>query len=161
MAVTTGEFWQFSLTFYQNNLVSQRLLAAQEEHNLNINMALFCLYLEQKNLGLSHSQLEALKRQLQPFNQEVTNKLRSLRFEFRHREQEIDGYATLKKHLLQAELILEQQEQAILIATCQSFAHFEGEDSFNLRRYEALLNQHNSAKNNSTLKISDLNQYIN
>lgn len=160
MTITTDAFWHFSLAIYQNKPAQQLLLASQDHLCVNINLALFCLYLNQQKVYLNEKQLHSLDQELLSFSQEFTQTLRALRVDFKQQQSRLTQYNKLREHLLNAELILEQQEQTILVSHFQTFSESCLSPVDNLQLYQSYLACQDSSNFNSTLKISDLNQYI-
>ncbi len=160
MKITTQTFWQFSLANYQIEQVQTTLLSAQGSHNLNVNLALFCLFLNQQKVYLTEEQLIQLNFELTEFNNQFTGHLRALRLEFKAAQPKLLQYDKLRKLLLDAELLLEQQEQDLLVGLFNQYSDFSALHSDNLTLYQDLLSGKKSKANNSTLKLSDLNQYI-
>lgn len=158
MTVSREQFWQFSLDVYQQQQLQDKLLTLQNQHGINVNLTLLCLFLNSKGLYLQTKQFEQLHQQLTTFNHTFTESLRQLRSSFKIKQRQLEQYAALRKHLLAAELLLEQQEQGILIAHLPvDFTLVQGD---NLALYQAFLAKLNTAQDIPTLKLSDLNQYI-
>lgn len=160
MTIATDDFWHFSLKLYQIEQVKDTLLQAQDKLGLNVNLALFCLYLNQQGIFSTTEQMAQLATELNAFNQEFTQKLRALRLDFRIKQQQLDSYEEIKKALLTAELLLEQQEQKLIVNIAEQWQTFSGEHCDNLMLYQSLLASQKIEKTKSTLKLSDLNQYI-
>ena len=160
MTIATDDFWRFSLKLYQIEQVKNTLLSAQDNFALNVNLALFCLYLNQQDLYLTDQQMAQLKNELDQFSQQFTGKLRALRLQFRQQQKQLQQYDELKQSLLKAELILEQQEQNLLCSVVAKWQTFSNENSDNLATYNEQLLGQTPQIHNSTLKLSDLNQYI-
>lgn len=160
MPVSTQQFWNFSIDAYQINEVQSALLVAQDTFGLNVNLALFCLFLNKQNIYLTNEQLSQLNQVIVTFSFAFTGQVRSLRRDFKAKQDQIDRYPELRQSLLKAELLLEQQEQAILLLTFNEFHQFTHHHRDNLSLYQSLLMEQNSVENFSLLKLSDLNQYI-
>ena len=160
MTIATDDFWHFSLKAYEITQVKDTLLYAQDNLGLNVNLGLFCLYLNQQNIFLTKQQMQELVAKLDEFSSTFTKELRALRFDFRTKQQELSHYEQIKKALLKAELLLEQQEQELLVNTTNKWQIFKCENQNNLALYQSLLPIQTSGHNNLTLQISDLNQYI-
>ncbi len=160
MTIATDDFWHFSLKVYEITEVKDTLLYAQDNSGLNVNLGLFCLYLNQQSIFLTNQQMQQLVAKLDEFSSKFTKELRALRFGFRDRQQQLSNYEQIKKALLKAELLLEQQEQELLVNTAKQWLTFDPNNQDNLALYLSLLPAQKSEKTNSTLKISDLNQYI-
>lgn len=114
--LTTDAFWHFSCDFYQQPKVQSALLLLQEQHNANINLALLCIWLDKHALALQKKTLFTMHEDVGRFSAEYTKPLRQLRLHFKTHSDTLSNYQALRSHLLNAELCLEQQEQALLIS---------------------------------------------
>ena len=172
--ITVSSFWQFSLTLYKNQLVQSTLIEFQDEVNGNVNLALLCAMLNQYNVNLSESQLLSLQKVVSDFSNQFTQPLRALRIHYKAKQDDINEYSKLKGKLLDAELLFEQQEQAILITELTKYmtnnALIDNANIDNLALYETLLykeesdskmpNIHNTQSSSQLVKLTDLNQYL-
>ena len=158
--LSAQNFWQFSLALYQHNNVQSLLLNLQDEVGLNVNLALFCAFLNKQNLYLNQHQIEQLHSAVQQFNHSFTSPLRQLRSSFKLQSNQLNNYDSLRQHLLNAELILEQQEQQVLIDSANQIQQISPTHANNLQLYQQLISTQSKAKSNSLHKLSDLNQYI-
>lgn len=160
MSFTALDFWNFSIDIYRLNEIQQTLLDAQNKHSLNVNLALFCLFLNKHNIYLTEEQLSQLNHDLALFNHEFTSRLRELRQSFKANQDKLNSYQEIREALLKTELMLEQQEQTLLVQRFSEFSQLDAGQNDNLQLYQALLSTQNSLNNKSTLNLSDLNQYI-
>jgi len=110
--------WQFSLQLYPAN--QQLLLDWQDQFGLNVNLALFLLYLQCQNCSLSDRGLSSLNQQLQLFSQQVTQPLRALRRSLPTPWLGSDLQQGLRQQLLSTELAAERLEQQLLLQQYQS-----------------------------------------
>jgi len=104
-------FWQFSLEFYTRPAVADLCLQLQDDHQRQVNIVLWCLWLGQQGKTLDKSGLARALDALQSWQLDVIGPLRHVR-------------RTLKRHGLsnpaiyrqakQLELELEKQEQGLL-----------------------------------------------
>jgi uncharacterized protein (TIGR02444 family) len=156
--ITLSSFWQFSLTLYKNDLVQTTLLHFQNEYTANVNLALLCAMLNKHQVSLSKSQLISLHQSITDFSAQYTQPLRALRQTYKNNKDEIQQYAQLRAKLLEAELLLEQQEQALLISQLNKINVVEKQQSDNLTLYQSLVVQPN--KPSLAMKLSDLNQFL-
>jgi uncharacterized protein (TIGR02444 family) len=103
----TGEpeaeaFWQFSLGFYASPGVAPALIALQDREGLDVNLALFALWVGISGRGrLDRDALEAADRAVRTIRTEVVEPLRSLRRRLRdHPDEDVqrlrDGVKTLE-----------------------------------------------------------------
>lgn len=127
--LSSSDFWAFSLKIYPD--WQQTLLLLQDDYDLNINLLLFCIYLEQRNQRLSAQQMAALIK-LCDQSRPLLMSLRQVRRAAKEVNQQ--AYSQLKL----AELELEKQQQQALIGAANAMQFSEqGED--NLRRYLGLM----------------------
>lgn len=160
MSFTALDFWNFSIEIYRTSEIQQTLLDAQNRHGLNVNLALFCLFLNKHNIYLTEEQLSQLNQQLALFNGEFTSRLRELRQNFKASQSKLNNYQEIREALLKTELLLEQQEQMILVQSFSEFNLLDGAQNDNVQLYQALLSTQSNLNNKSTMNLSDLNQYI-
>ncbi|MFC4653591.1 MULTISPECIES: TIGR02444 family protein [Rheinheimera] len=115
------QFWQFSLALYPPN--QQLLLQWQDHYQLNVNLALFLLFLHRHQQPLSEAGLVSLQQQLQLFGQQVTQPLRSVRRAVPTPWLDENLQRPFRQQLLHAELAAEQLEQQLLL---QHYAQLPG-----------------------------------
>lgn len=115
-SLTTDTFWHFSCDYYQNAKVQSALLLLQNHYSANVNLALLCIWLNTLNLRIESATLKLLHREVSTFSNEFTKPLRALRAHYKDSLQTHINYQTLRSHLLNAELCLEKEEQALLLA---------------------------------------------
>lgn len=118
--IDAATFWQASLEIYQRPGMQQQLIARQDQHGDNVNVALLGIYLAEQEQPLTSDEQQVLRALIDAFSTEHTQLVRQLRRQLSRSEAltEVAGKA-LKQALLDAELILEQQEQALLITHLQ------------------------------------------
>lgn len=107
------QLWQFSLAIYPIN--KELFLHWQDTYQLNVNLALFLLYLQTKQQSLSEEALLALRQQLGAFSAEVTQPLRALRRTLPSPWLSTEEQQGLRQQLLTTELAAERLEQQLLI----------------------------------------------
>ncbi len=114
------KFWQLSCQLYQQPNIAKQLLELQNNIGLNINLALYLL-LEghlrpELNTQLNIKQLTILQHELKNLSQKSTEKIRQQRAYFKQLSLFDETIKEkIKRALLDAELICEQQEQAFII----------------------------------------------
>ncbi|NTS75687.1 TIGR02444 family protein [Catenovulum sp. SM1970] len=119
--MTNESFWQYSLTLYQQTQMQSLCLQLQNEYQVNVNLLLFCCYLQSLDKALSALQLKDIETALLPFNKAYTTKLRQLRQNLKTDETLVaTTQQTLKQALLKCELTMEQHEQAIIVQSYQA-----------------------------------------
>ncbi|MCU4675423.1 TIGR02444 family protein [Catenovulum sp. 2E275] len=120
LSLDKAQIWQQVCALYQNNSVQKICLNWQEQHQANVNLILILSWLEYKSYRFSEPQLTQLLIKLNEFNQHTTGLIRQARFNWRNYQTEAD-YQTIKQALLTAELMFEQQEQALIIDTLNQY----------------------------------------
>ncbi len=114
---TAAEFWTFSSAHYQHPPFAAWLLAQQNNHDKNVNLALLFLYCDLHQLCLTESELQSLKNTATHFEATFLKPARTLRAACKAQQNTFAEYAKLREQLLSAELTLEKQLQAELL-TC-------------------------------------------
>ena len=114
--VNSEALWQFSLALYPK--VKTSCLKLQDELGANINLLLLLCYLEQQQLSINSTQINQLSAALQPFSQQFTQAVRTLRRQSQSPLLSHTQQQHLKQALLSAELTLEQLEQQLLVQHC-------------------------------------------
>ena len=165
IALSAEEFWHFSLDIYQEPKVQELLLQAQQQLFANVNLSLFCLWLTKQRKIISEQQLLVLDQSVAEFGRDFTVPLRKLRQGFKAQQAMLKNYSKIRKNLLGAELLLEQQEQALLVEKFNQLPAFEqkGESSDptdNLQVYQVILSKNTGPNWTSGPDLCDLNQYI-
>jgi len=112
--VSEQGFWQFSLAYYGRH--KKPLLQCQDKYGLNVNLLLWCKYLDSLDIVLKNNHFSTIISSIHHSEQELIQ-LRQLRKPLKGRAPE--AYA----HILEAELLLEQQQQHIIV---DQFAHLSG-----------------------------------
>ncbi len=108
------ELWQFSITSYQQDELQHELLGWQNSYDGNVNLALFCLYCDDLGIEISDAELLLQHQQVSQFSRQFTQAIRVTREAFKKQKALINEYDVVRKHLIEAELTLEQQEQTLL-----------------------------------------------
>lgn len=160
MSITTQDFWQFSLDIYQIETLQMALLNAQDNQGLNVNLALFCLFLNKRGVYLTLTQVSQLDKALTSFSAKFTKPLRQLRQTFKAQQHQLDNYLDVRQAMLKTELLLEQQEQNLLVQTLSTLHLSSCSSQDNLALYQDLLSTQNTTFEGAELNLSDLNQYI-
>lgn len=159
--VTEEQFWSESSRYYIQPKVQSSLLRFQDEYDCNVNVMLFMLFLDKRNICITEQQLMMLTQVTLEFSQQYTQSLRALRKDFKQNQTVIRDYETIRTHLLEAELALERQEQSIIInaLTPSPYQQVESERA-NTRLFEDIFLCQHSGYEQETIKLSDLNQLI-
>ena len=126
-------FWRYSLSVYSKDGVPAELIALQDTFDIDVNMALFCLWLGRAvGLQLNKEQLDAASTRCARWNAETVLPMRGVRRYLKSGTavQPIAQVAAeLRSQIKRLELLAEQIEQAIL--------------------YDWFVDQHHVAKNGS------------
>lgn len=72
-------FWEFSLALYARTGVEEACLALQDEHGLDVNLALLCCFLGRHGVKLEEAGLSPLIRQSKAWSETILQPLRHLR----------------------------------------------------------------------------------
>lgn len=105
----TTPLWDFSVQVYSSPEVEKVSLALQDSHNANVNILLWCCWLESENIRLSTKLLEDVLITIDTVSLQTVAKLR----EVRRALLESGGFTkvqalSVKKHILNAELMVEK-----------------------------------------------------
>jgi uncharacterized protein (TIGR02444 family) len=120
-APSTDAFWDFAVSVYAANGVSDECLALQDRDGLDVNLLLFCAY-----AGLAYGRafddadLENLTQDSAAWQRDVVGPLRAARIAMKPLEQDprtevAHGVAALRQTVKESELAAERIEHAILI----------------------------------------------
>ncbi len=105
---STEEFWQFSITHYQDPAVKSACLLLQDTACADVNLLLLAIWLKTKGVRVSKQTVDELLTTSQYWQAEKIGPLRSHR---RLQSKQSDGY----RAALMAELEAEEDEQAALV----------------------------------------------
>ncbi|WP_462170688.1 TIGR02444 family protein [Pseudoalteromonas xiamenensis] len=108
-------FWHFSCDLYALSGVQDALLCAQNQDAKNVNILLLLRYLETLHLQLEQQQLDTLKQCTQEFDRLFLAPHRLIRANFKATYSLHPTYSTVRKSLLNSELLLEKLQQTLLI----------------------------------------------
>ncbi len=113
--VSGVQFWQFSLKFYGYKHNKEVLLELQDSAELNVNLILFACFLASKKLPFdirtAHYLTDSISQQ-----DSIIKQLRQKRRAFKAEMTTMDIYKQKSyKRLLEQELELEKQQQALLV----------------------------------------------
>ncbi len=112
----TNPFWDYSLRLYAEPGVEETCLKLQQGFGVNVNMLLFCCWLDAQQVPFSKSLLQRAERGIGAWEQQVAKPLRSIRqwVKFEQGERQTAFYRQLKNMELDAERI----EQDTLLTFC-------------------------------------------
>jgi len=117
-------FWDFSLATYGRNGVADACLALQEAHGADVNILLFCAWAGCNGVRLDRAQIEAARRAVRGWHEEIVRPLRSVR---RRLKSPLDGsppselQSALRARIQKIEIDAEHVEQLRLAALADGF----------------------------------------
>lgn len=107
--------WDFSLAVYVQPGVATACLQLQDEHGVNVNLLLWCLWLDRLGVGLEATHLQEAQHQIAEWHLTFVVPLRELRRRMKSRygtaNSDREG---VRAQIKQAELAAEQEEQRAL-----------------------------------------------
>lgn len=113
-------FWQFSLAIYAKPGVMETCLELQDKHGADVNLLLWCLWLNHQGIHLSSAQLVQAVSEIEHWREQIIKPIRRLRLETKiniakitdksSENSQYNCYQSLKS----AELEAEQYQQAQL-----------------------------------------------
>lgn len=104
----SDEFWRYACALYASQGVKSRCLALQDEHQLNVNLVLLCLFMDSRARCLPSSWFGQALAAIKPLDGKL-QELRRTRRALKARDP--DGYSKA----LARELRLERQQQQVLV----------------------------------------------
>lgn len=108
----TESLWDFSLALYAQPGVADCCLHLQDEHGVNVNVLLWCVWLGARGYELDQAQLDEALDSIQGWDSRYVQPLRALRrqmkLEFGVKDEDVEAVRTSIK---QAELQAERQLQ--------------------------------------------------
>ncbi len=144
VAVDPLSFWQFSLSFYRVKDVQTLLLNLQDSFGLNVNVLLFCMYCDSKDIELSESLFTNILSSIKEKDAEL------IRFRAKRRQAKgakgNDSEPNMRyEQYLAQELEMEKAQQEQIVGTY-------------LKESEMVFAKHSSAKNLSAKNLSTKNK---
>jgi len=135
-----NDFWQFSLSFWQNKNAQEALLRLQDIQHLRVNLLLFSMWLGIEKKAITNHLLLTLEA-TECWHQQVVAPLRNVR-----KALPLQSPApSLKPQVQNSELLAEQIEQSLLFKC-----------AFNIPVAITKTNTHNSPDNTLTILIKNL-----
>ena len=118
MLLHDNPFWRFSLSLYQLKRIKDACLQLQDDSDANINLLFFAIWTAQQRLRFSPDWRSTFQ-QFENWHQDYTLQLRRQRNELKLIAEKADKndqgpLHRMREHILKAELLAEQQEQAVL-----------------------------------------------
>jgi len=114
--------WDFSLQLYARAGVADACLRLQDEHGVNVNLLLWCAWLEQRGLALDVTRLRSAQKRIHAWDEHYVVPLRQLRRRMKTEFGVADvGIEQVRSQIKQAELLAEKQLQSLLEMLPQSW----------------------------------------
>ena len=104
-----NSFWVFSTGFYAREGVAAECLRLQDEHGVDVNLLLYCLWCASLGRALDGDCLEALDSAVAEWRDKVVVRLRGLR-----RSLTGSGVDEIREAVKAAELLAEQRQQRMM-----------------------------------------------
>lgn len=115
MTETNFALWDFSLAIYAQPDVMSSCLELQDAHGADVNILLWCLWLELLQKKLDSERLQNARDLVNTWVESTIKPLRQMRRELKKRYGTTDSrIENLRQTIKQAELLAEQQEQWLL-----------------------------------------------
>lgn len=131
-SVSFSGLWEFSLERYARPGVADVCLHLQDEQGVNVNVLLWCAWLDARGLMLDATRLHNAQKRIRAWDEHYVIPLRQLRrrmkVEFGSAD---DGIEAVRECIKQAELLAEKQLQSWLEAIVPGWSD-NGESSTNL-----------------------------
>lgn len=107
--------WDFSLRQYARAGVADACLHLQDEHGVNVNLLLWCVWLEQCGITLDAARLRSAQKRIHAWDEHYIVPLRQLRRRMKAEFGTGDaGIEQVRQQIKQAELFAEKQLQSLL-----------------------------------------------
>lgn len=145
--VLRSSLWDFSVNIYSTKDVEDQSLKLQEAYQANINIILWCCWLEVESIELGAHLLDDVLSMIEPISSDTVGKLREVR-----RTLVTSGSFTkvqiqsVKKHILNAELMIEKvllhrlQDLTLRFIESKDYdRRIAGENKLDLRCYLSFL----------------------
>lgn len=110
----TNPFWNFSLRFYAVPNVANVCVALQDEHDVDVNVLLFALWLATKGRHVDHDAMEKIDRHIRDWRERVVRPLRDTRRYLKPLSEGDAARAALRQRIKEIELSSERIEQGAL-----------------------------------------------
>lgn len=114
--------WDFSLLHYARPGVAEACLQLQDRQGVNVNLMLWCAWLELRGLALDAVRLHSAQKRIHSWDEHYVHPLRQLRRRMKAEFGETDAYIErVRSQIKQAELLAEQQVQTWLESLVQTW----------------------------------------
>lgn len=116
MTVTQSEFWEFSVTLYALPGVAEHCLSLQNDHGLDVNLLLFCIWYGRQFGEVPEALLDDALSLSYQWRNEVVNPLRTVRTQMKKNTELAEsfadsGYRELREAIKRVELESERVQQ--------------------------------------------------
>lgn len=116
--------WDFSLSHYARPGVAETCLQLQDGHGANVNLLLWCVWLEQRGLMLDEVRLHNAQQRIHSWDEHYVIPLRHLRRRMKAEFGVADtAIEQLRTQIKQAELLAEKQLQLLLQTEAQMWSN--------------------------------------
>lgn len=117
-----SSLWDFSLVHYARTGVADACLSLQDEHGVNVNLLLWCVWLERRGLILDAARLRSAQKRIHAWDEHYVVPLRQLRRRIKAEFGVADaGIEQVRGQIKQAELLAEKQLQSLLETLSQTW----------------------------------------
>ncbi len=114
--------WDFSLRQYARAGVADACLRLQDEHGVNVNLLLWCVWLEWRGITLDAARLRSAHKRIHAWDEHYVVPLRQLRRRMKAEFGTADaGIELVRQQIKQAELLAEKQLQSLLETLVQAW----------------------------------------
>jgi len=152
---SNGSLWEFALHVYAEPAIEQHSLQLQDEYNANVNIILWCCWLEMEGIELSVNWLDDVLITIDSVSLQTVAKLREVRRMLVESGSFTKVQAlSIKKHIMNAELMIEKVLiQRLQDLTCRFIEsrELEGDHSdkhcLDLEYYLTFIGVHEPRKN--------------
>lgn len=118
-----SSLWDFALMHYARAGVADTCLRLQDEHGVNVNLLLWCAWLERRGLLLDAAHLRSAQKRIHAWDEHYVVPLRQLRRRMKAEFGVADAnIERVRDQIKQAELFAEKQLQLWLEAVAQTWS---------------------------------------
>jgi len=122
MMASPAGFWNFSVAVYAQPAVADLCLRTQDNYGANVNLLLWCIWLEQQQIALTTERLQQAHLRVDSWEQDYVIPLRALRIKLKKQFGTHDtALEALREHIKHAELLAEKQMQVWLESLASSW----------------------------------------
>ncbi|GLS27095.1 TIGR02444 family protein [Marinibactrum halimedae] len=112
--VLENDLWKFSLKTYAHAQVAEYCLQLQDEFGVNVNLILWCLWLESRSIAISSEDIHQANLAVALWQERITVPLREDRRALKLLVEDCFHYLQLREQVKRLELLSEQYQQFIL-----------------------------------------------